>query len=56
MPCALLLLFSRRYYTLPILVHAGVAKVYACEWNPHAIEGLKRGLAANGVESRWVGG
>jgi hypothetical protein len=29
------------YYTLPLLVRAGVAKVYACEWNPHAVEALR---------------
>ncbi|GIM07394.1 hypothetical protein Vretimale_11539 [Volvox reticuliferus] len=32
------------YYTLPLLVVAGVAKVYACEWNPHALEALRRNL------------
>ena len=28
--------------------------VYACEWNPHAIEALRRNLEANGVASRCV--
>lgn len=28
------------------------AQVYACEWNPHAVEALRRGLKANGVEGR----
>jgi tRNA G37 N-methylase Trm5 len=37
------------YYTLQLLHHAGVAKVYACEWNPNAVEALQRNLAANGV-------
>ncbi|GLI67646.1 hypothetical protein VaNZ11_011895, partial [Volvox africanus] len=32
------------YYTVPLLVVAGAAKVYACEWNPHAQEALTRNL------------
>jgi len=40
------------YYTLPILVKAGAAKVIACEWNPHAIEALRANLDANGVSLR----
>ena len=37
------------YYTLPLLLHAGAAHVYACEWNPPSLEALRRGLALNGV-------
>jgi tRNA wybutosine-synthesizing protein 2 len=42
------------YFVLPYLVHAGADLVHACEWNPHAVEGLKRGLKANGVEGRCI--
>jgi tRNA wybutosine-synthesizing protein 3 len=37
------------YYTLPLLLLAGAAHVYACEWNPPSLEALRRGLALNGV-------
>lgn len=37
------------YFTLPFLIHSGARMVHACEWNPHAVEALKRGLFANGV-------
>ena len=37
------------YYTLPLLLHAGAAHVYACEWNPPSLEALRRGLALNAV-------
>ena len=40
------------YFTLPYLVHAGARVVHACEWNPDAVEALKRGLAENGVAER----
>ncbi|NXK34161.1 TYW2 protein, partial [Piprites chloris] len=40
------------YFTLPFLVHAGAAFVHACEWNVHAVEALRRGLALNGVQDR----
>ena len=42
------------YFTLPYLVHARADIVHACEWNPVAVEGLRRGLAANGVSERCV--
>ncbi|BDA41177.1 probable tRNA wybutosine-synthesizing protein 5 at C-terminar half [Coccomyxa sp. Obi] len=35
------------YYTLPLLVHAGAAKVVACEWNPSAADALRRNLDMN---------
>lgn len=28
--------------------------VYACEWNPHAVEALRRNLEANGVTDSCV--
>lgn len=38
------------YFTLPLLVHAKAKHLYACEWNPDAVEALRRNLRANGVE------
>lgn len=40
------------YFTLPFLVHAGAAHVYACEWNPAAVEALKRNLLLNKVQEK----
>lgn len=40
------------YFTLPIIIKAGAERVYACEWNPHAVEGLRSGLELNGVSHR----
>ncbi|NWX81502.1 TYW2 protein, partial [Nothoprocta ornata] len=40
------------YFTLPFLVHAAAAFAHACEWNGHAVEALRRGLALNGVQGR----
>lgn len=40
------------YYTLPLLVRAGAAKVHACEWSKDAIHALKHNLDANGVAGR----
>ncbi|XP_026530543.1 tRNA wybutosine-synthesizing protein 2 homolog [Notechis scutatus] len=40
------------YFTLPYLIHAGAAFVHACEWNPHAVEALRRNLQLNGVQDR----
>ena len=42
------------YFTLPYLVHSGAVLVHACEWNPHAVEALERGLVANRVRHRCV--
>ena len=40
------------YFTLPYLVHAGAGFVYACEWNPDAVQALKKNLALNRVAER----
>ncbi|CAJ1058878.1 tRNA wybutosine-synthesizing protein 2 homolog isoform X1 [Xyrichtys novacula] len=40
------------YFTLPYLVHAGANHVHACEWNPDAVEALKKNLESNGVSDR----
>ncbi|KAK6283553.1 hypothetical protein POUND7_002505 [Theobroma cacao] len=42
------------YFVLPFLVRAKAKLVYACEWNPHAIEALKRNLQANSVSDRCI--
>ncbi|MGH0166654.1 UNVERIFIED_CONTAM: hypothetical protein FKN15_051281 [Acipenser sinensis] len=40
------------YFTLPYLVHAGASFVHACEWNPHAVNALRRNLELNGAAQR----
>eukprot|EP00798_Chlamydomonas_sp_ICE-L_P031886 gene31886-6189_t len=40
------------YFTVPLLTLSGVCKSYACEWNPNAIEALRRNLAVNGVDHK----
>ncbi|XP_059624191.1 tRNA wybutosine-synthesizing protein 2/3/4 [Cornus florida] len=42
------------YFVLPFLVRANAKLVYACEWNPHAIDALQRNLHANSVADRCV--
>ncbi|XP_059317523.1 tRNA wybutosine-synthesizing protein 2/3/4-like isoform X1 [Lycium ferocissimum] len=42
------------YFVLPFLVRAKAKFVYACEWNPHAVEALRRNLEANLVAERCV--
>ncbi|CAI5466394.1 unnamed protein product [Closterium sp. Yama58-4] len=37
------------YFTIPLLVHARARHVFACEWNPAAVHGLRFSLAANQV-------
>jgi tRNA wybutosine-synthesizing protein 3 len=37
------------YYTIPLLLHAGAARVHACEWNPPSLEALARNVALNGI-------
>jgi tRNA wybutosine-synthesizing protein 3 len=40
------------YYTLQLLKHAGVSKVYACEWNPNSVAALRKNLVANEIDER----
>ena len=40
------------YFTLPYLVHAGTSMVHACEWNPDAVDALKKNLVLNNVQGR----
>ncbi|XVE87787.1 hypothetical protein DITRI_Ditri19aG0016100 [Diplodiscus trichospermus] len=42
------------YFVLPFLVRAKAKMLYACEWNPHAIEALKRNLQVNSVFDRCI--
>lgn len=42
------------YFTLPYLVHSRASQVYACEWNKHAVEALRKNLQINGVADRCV--
>jgi tRNA G37 N-methylase Trm5 len=39
------------YFTLPLLIHARAKHLYACEWNPNAIDALKKNLELNRVDS-----
>lgn len=38
------------YFTLPLLVHCNAKHVYACDWNPDAVESLKRNLILNKID------
>ena len=40
------------YFTLPYLVYTGVKHLHACEWNPNAVEALRRNVELNGVADR----
>ncbi|XP_048317963.2 tRNA wybutosine-synthesizing protein 2/3/4 [Ziziphus jujuba] len=42
------------YFVLPFLVRAKAKLVYACEWNPHALEALHRNLQSNSVIDRCI--
>ncbi|KAJ8761812.1 hypothetical protein K2173_004661 [Erythroxylum novogranatense] len=42
------------YFVLPFLVRAKAKLVYACEWNPYAVEALKRNLQKNFVSDRCI--
>lgn len=42
------------YFTLQFLVHTRAALVHACEWNPPAVEALRRNLQLNRVADRCI--
>ncbi|KAL9455707.1 hypothetical protein AB3S75_005015 [Citrus x aurantiifolia] len=42
------------YFVLPFLVRAKARLVYACEWNPCAVEALKHNLQANSVSDHCI--
>lgn len=39
------------YFSLPLLIHAKAKHLYACEWNPDAIEAFKKSLVINKVDT-----
>lgn len=40
------------YYTLPAVIHGKAAKVYACEWNEHAVNALRFNVKDNKIEDK----
>ncbi|GAB4830863.1 hypothetical protein Ancab_004890 [Ancistrocladus abbreviatus] len=42
------------YFVLPFLVRSNAKLVYACEWNPSAVEALRRNLQVNSVSDRCI--
>ena len=40
------------YFSLSFIVNGGAAKVYAIDWNPHAIDALNKNLTANHISSQ----
>ena len=42
------------YFVLPFLVHSKATLVYACEWNPAALEALRKNLEINGVTDKCI--
>jgi tRNA G37 N-methylase Trm5 len=40
------------YYTLPAIIHGKAAKVYACEWNEHAVSALKFNVNDNKIRDK----
>lgn len=39
------------YFSLPLLIHAKAKHLYACEWNPDAIDAFKKNLVINKVDT-----
>ena len=37
------------YFSMPALVHTNVAHVHMAEWNPHAVEAIRRNVVANRI-------
>lgn len=40
------------FYTLPLVARAGAARAMACEWNPAAVEALRRNVQLNRLQGR----
>ena len=40
------------YYTLPAVIHGKAAKVYACEWNEHAVLALRFNIEDNKIQDK----
>ena len=41
-------------YVYNLVIRANAKLVYACEWNPHAVEALRHNLHANSVMERCI--
>lgn len=39
------------YFSLPLLIHAKAKHLYACEWNPDAIDAFKKNLVINKIDT-----
>lgn len=39
------------YFSLPLLIHAKAKHLYACEWNPDAIDAFRKNLAINKIDT-----
>jgi tRNA G37 N-methylase Trm5 len=37
------------YFSMPALVHTNVAHIHMAEWNPHAVEAIRRNVVANRI-------
>jgi tRNA G37 N-methylase Trm5 len=37
------------YFVFPYLIHGGIRRAYACEWNPHSLSGLQEGCQLNNL-------
>ncbi|CAH1786073.1 unnamed protein product, partial [Owenia fusiformis] len=42
------------YFTLPYLLHSKADLVHACEWNPNAVDALRKNLVLNHVADRCI--
>jgi len=40
------------YYTLPAVIHGKASKVYACEWNEHAVSALRFNVKDNKIQEK----
>ena len=40
------------YYTLPAVIHGKASKVYACEWNEHAVTALRFNVKDNKIQDK----
>lgn len=40
------------YFSLPLIIHAKAKHLYACEWNPDAVEAFRKNLILNKVDPK----
>ena len=38
------------YFSVPALVHTDIAHAHMCEWNPDAVEALRKNLEVNQID------